>query len=150
MGGALRSPASAALGLEWGIVDASTAHSAAAFARLSFDDDGFMCCGKNQSDGGTWQTSLYRSRLGGGGGGINTDYRGQDGFLVGKGFDYENFESPFLPVDAEMFWNDVRAKTTALFPKFPQKSQRRCCAHRGLRAQKVAGLGRTDTMWRIA
>ena len=81
-----------------------------------------MCCGKNQSDGGTWQTSLYRSRLGGGGGGINTDYRGQDGFLVGKGFDYENFESPFLPVDAEMYWNDVRAQTTALFPRFPQKS----------------------------
>ena len=63
-GGALRSPASAELGLEWGVVDASTAQSGKAFARLGYDDDGFMCCGKNQTDGGTRQTSLYRSRLG--------------------------------------------------------------------------------------
>jgi hypothetical protein len=51
-GGVLRSNASASVGLEWGVVDAATAHTAAPFARIGFDDDGFLCCG-NITPGGT-------------------------------------------------------------------------------------------------
>jgi hypothetical protein len=95
-GGALRSTTSAAQGLEWGTVDASTAHSAKAFARIGFDDDGFMCCGPSSGDGGTWDTSLYGS----------PKYLAEDGFTVGRGWDYERVESPYLPMDGEMYWNE--------------------------------------------
>jgi len=95
-GGALRSATSEALGLEWGTVDASTAHSSKAFARIGFDDDGFMCCGPTNNDGGTWGTSLYGSPT----------YVSEDGYTVGRGWDYERVESPFLPMDGEMYWNE--------------------------------------------
>jgi hypothetical protein len=91
------------------VVDSSTAHGSTAFARLGYDDDGFMCCGKNGSDGGTWQTTLYRSRLGpesARDSHVSTIYPSQDGYLVGKGFSYENHESAYLPIDAEMYWNE--------------------------------------------
>ena len=63
----------------------------------------------NATDGGTWQTSLYRSRLGPASArnvATDTTFRAQDGYLVGIGFEYERVESAFLPMDAEMYWNE--------------------------------------------
>jgi hypothetical protein len=95
-GGALRSANAASQGLEWGTVDASTAHSSKAYARIGFDDDGFMCCGPASNDGGTWGTSLYGSPT----------YEAEDGYTVGRGWEYERVESPYLPMDGEMYWNE--------------------------------------------
>jgi hypothetical protein len=36
----------------------------------------------------------------------DTNFRSQDGYLVGVGFEYERAESAFVPVDAEMYWNE--------------------------------------------
>ena len=36
----------------------------------------------------------------------DTTFRAQDGYLVGIGFEYERVESAFLPMDAEMYWNE--------------------------------------------
>lgn len=69
----------ASLGLEWGVVDRSTAHSAASYARIGFDNDAFLCCGPTSSDGGSWQTNIYASAFGGT---LNTHFDSEDGASV--------------------------------------------------------------------
>ncbi len=66
-------------------LDSKNAHDGSPAARIGFHNDGFLA---GQSDGGTWpQAPLY----------------GKPG---NPEFDYMTEESPFVPVDGELFWAD--------------------------------------------
>lgn len=67
-------------------VDASNAFSAAPAARIGFHNDGFLA---GRTCGGTWTEQPLFSNPG------NPE------------FDYMTAESPYLPVDGELFWADI-------------------------------------------
>ena len=67
------------------LVDATTAFSGIPAARIGFHDDGFLA---ETTDGGTWPEPPNFANPG------NPEY------------DYMTQESPYLPVDGELFWSD--------------------------------------------
>jgi len=95
LGGALR--AGVAPDMQWAM---ASADSTAPASRLGYDDDGFLCCGENVShgDGATWNTEAYGYPSG-------STWRSEDGYVVGAGWDYVVAESPYVPMDGEMYGN---------------------------------------------
>jgi hypothetical protein len=55
------------------------------------------------SDGGTWGSSIYSTTFGGT---LDTAYPSEDGYLVGRGWEYERVEAPYVYMDGEMYWNE--------------------------------------------
>jgi hypothetical protein len=74
-------------------VDARTAHGGTPAARIGFHDDGFLA---GNSDGGTWTEGPRFAAPG------NPEF---DGMTA---------ESPFVPVDGELFWSDQGGKIDGL------------------------------------
>ncbi len=75
-----------ALGEDLETLDASRAFSAVPAARVGFHNDGFLA---GKTCGGTWLEKPFFSSPG------NPE------------FDYMTAESPYLPVDGELFWSDI-------------------------------------------
>jgi len=74
-------------------VAAETAHTRRPAARIGFHNDGFLA---GDTDGGTWPEAPYH------GGPGNPE------------FDYMTDESPYIPVDGELFWSDQGGKIDGL------------------------------------
>ncbi len=75
------------------VVDDQIAHTSAPAARIGFNNDGFLA---GQTCGGTWPEEPYFSNLN------NPE------------FDYMTDESPYIPVDGELFWSDQGGKVDGL------------------------------------
>lgn len=75
----------------WGVVDAATAHSQKAFARLGYYNAGFMAGENPKTDGGTWSEEGHSKE-------------------ANPWFNYMTRESAYLMIDGEMFgqygWDD--------------------------------------------
>ena len=104
LGGALRSTVGGDPGMAWGMAAAA---STTAASRLGYDDDGFLCCGPNSThgDGATYNTQAYGYPSG-------STWRSEDGCVIGAGWDYIRAESPFVPMDGEMYGNQGDNKAT--------------------------------------
>lgn len=74
-------------------VTAETAHTTRPDARIGFHDDGFLA---GETDGGTWPEAPNYGSPG------NPE------------FDYMTDESPYVPVDGELFWSDQGGKIDGL------------------------------------
>lgn len=75
------------------VVDDQIAHTRTPTARIGFNNDGFLA---GQTCGGTWPEEPYFSNPG------NPE------------FDYMTDESPYIPVDGELFWSDQGGKVDGL------------------------------------
>ena len=75
------------------IVDAHIAHTNAPAARIGFHNDGFLA---GKTCGGTWPEAPHFSNPG------NPE------------FDYMTTESPYVPVDGELFWSDQGGEVDGL------------------------------------
>ena len=102
LGGALR--AGVAPEMRWGMAAANDTSPA---SRIGYDDDGFLCCGPNVShgDGATFNTQAY-------GYPSHSTWRSEDGYIVGAGWDYIRAESPYVPMDGEMYGNQGDSPAT--------------------------------------
>jgi len=78
---------------QYAFLDGSTAYSGSPLARIGFHNDGFLA---HQSCGGTWPEAPHFSNPG------NPE------------FDYMTTESPYVPVDGELFWSDQGGKVEGL------------------------------------
>ena len=78
-----------ALGKGFQSLDASCAFSAVPAARIGFHNDGFLA---GRTCGGTWLEKPFLSNPG------NPE------------FDYMTAESPYVPVDGELFWSDIEGR----------------------------------------
>ncbi len=75
------------------IVNAQTAHTNTPAARIGFNNDGFLA---GHTCGGTWTEAPHFSNPG------NPE------------FDYMTEESPYVPIDGELFWSDQGGKVDGL------------------------------------
>ena len=75
------------------LVDAQTAHTDSPAARIGFHNDGFLA---NNTCGGTWPEPPHYSNPG------NPE------------FEYMTDESPYIPIDGELFWADQGGKVDGL------------------------------------
>ena len=103
--------------MAFGLATSATPNTAV--SRIGFDNDGFM---STSSDGGTWPSpNLWFATWGepvtsarlplGTCGSLTTPLGCSDhGAMVAPGFSYAEAESPYVPIDGEMYWN-AGAKT---------------------------------------
>lgn len=75
------------------VVDAHLAHTNAPAARIGFNNDGFLA---GKTCGGTWPEAPHFSNPG------NPE------------FDYMTLESPYVPIDGELFWSDQGGEVDGL------------------------------------
>lgn len=121
-----RPPLRPSLKMARGIVTAATTRSDTAVARIGFDNDGFM---SDASDGGSWMHTGDQDpnrkapvcpAVDGGGpvsGSLGSPTQGSaHGFFTDLDYGYAVRESPFVPVDGEMYWNLGGGKGYAPLP----------------------------------